>query len=81
MPKCPGQDPRNWTPDDIFEMICPYCGNQLEMWKDDPKRVCPGCNMEVRNPRIDTGCAKWCKFADQCLGKEVEEADEKDNSD
>jgi hypothetical protein len=26
--------------------------------------------MEVQNPRVDFGCAKWCKFAEQCLGEE-----------
>ncbi len=33
-------------------------------------RVCSGCKKEVRNPRMDLGCAKWCREANKCLGKE-----------
>ena len=73
MPRCPGQDMRYWIPDDIFYVCCPYCNNEIEFWKDEPFRLCRSCQKEVRNPRIDLGCAKWCKFADQCLGKSVNE--------
>ena len=24
--------------------------------------------MEVRNPKVDFGCAEWCKFAEECIG-------------
>ncbi len=71
--RCPGQDMRNWTPKDIFDVACPYCGEEIEFWKDEPTRICPGCGVGVRNPRIDLGCAKWCQFAAECLGKNVEE--------
>ena len=27
-----------------------------------------GCGEQVWNPKIDLGCAKWCQYADQCLG-------------
>lgn len=69
-PRCPGQDMRYWKPDDIFYVVCPHCSEKIEFWKDEPMRVCKNCSQEVRNPRIDLGCAKWCKFADQCLGSE-----------
>lgn len=69
MPRCPGQDMRYWKPEDIFEVACFNCGVQIEFWKDEPFRVCKSCSKEVRNPRIDLGCAKWCKYADECLGK------------
>ena len=68
-PRCPGQDRRFWTPKDIFDIFCPHCGWEVEFFKDDPVRVCPGCGRDVRNPRIDLGCAKWCKFADECLAR------------
>ena len=74
-PHCPGQDTRFWKPGDIFNILCPYCKNAIEFWKDDPARPCPKCKKEVRNPRIDLGCAKWCKFADKCLGIEVNPAE------
>ena len=72
MIRCPGQDPTRSKPKDIFEILCPACSYKLEFWKDEPVRDCPSCGREVRNPRIDLGCAKWCKFADKCLGVEVE---------
>lgn len=73
MPRCPGLDPSRFKPDDVFELICPSCGNSVEFWKDESKRKCKKCGQDVRNPRLDLGCAKWCKFAAQCLGKEVDD--------
>jgi hypothetical protein len=68
-PRCPGQDTRFWKPEDIFTLNCPHCGNEIEFFKDEPFLGCRKCGKEVKNPRIDLGCAKWCKFADQCLGR------------
>ena len=73
MPRCPGQDMRYWTAKDIFDVSCPYCDNSIEFWKDEPFRLCRVCRKEVRNPRIDLGCAKWCRFGDQCLGRSAVE--------
>jgi hypothetical protein len=61
---------RNWKPEDIFEVACPSCGAEIEFWKDEPFRSCAACSLEVKNPRVDFGCAKWCKFAEECLGTE-----------
>lgn len=66
--RCPGQDIRFWKAKDIFEVQCSYCGQKIEFWKDDPFRSCPGCGERVSNPRIDLSCAKWCKYAEECLG-------------
>jgi len=66
--KCPGQDSRNWTPGDIFEMTCPRCGKPVEFFKDEPIRRCRNCKHRFVNPKMDFGCASYCKFADQCLG-------------
>jgi hypothetical protein len=71
-PKCPGQDQRYWTPEDIFDVGCPYCGREIEFWKDEPFRLCRGCDREVRNPRFDLACADWCASADGCLGHGLE---------
>ncbi len=68
-PRCPGQDMRFWKPEDIFTLKCPHCGNEMEFWKDEPFLLCRKCRNEIKNPRIDLGCSKWCKFADQCLGR------------
>jgi len=61
-------DIRFWKLKDIFELQCPYCGEEIEFWKDDPLRNCPGCGQAVSNPHIDLGCAKWCQYAEECLG-------------
>jgi len=66
--KCPGQDQRYWKPEDIFNVLCPYCKAEIEFWKDEPVQPCPNCKKEVRNPRIDLGCAEWCKYAKDCIG-------------
>lgn len=66
--KCPGQDTRFWTDEDIFESPCPSCGEPVEFWKDDPRRRCISCGKEARNPKFDMGCAKWCRYAEECLG-------------
>ena len=68
MPRCPGQDQRFWKPDDIFEINCPNCHTPTEFWKDEPQVKCPNCHTQITNPKLDLGCAKWCKYAKQCLG-------------
>ena len=68
MDRCPGQDKRFWKPTDIAESPCPSCGAAVEFWKDDVRRRCPACGAMVPNPGLDTGCAAWCRYADQCLG-------------
>jgi hypothetical protein len=69
MLKCPGQDQRFWDPEDIFESKCPSCGDLVEFWKDEPQVKCPKCKTLISNPRLDLGCAEWCKFAKECLGQ------------
>lgn len=68
MPKCPGQDQRYWKPGDIFDINCPQCAAPIEFWKDDPKLKCPKCKKLIANPKLDLGCAEWCKYAKECLG-------------
>jgi len=71
MVRCPGQDQRFWKPEDIFEVQCPGCGRKIEFFKDEPKLKCQECGQIVVNPKIDLGCAEWCKYAEQCLGVSV----------
>jgi len=65
---CPGQDRRFWRSEDVFDAPCPNCGMILEFWKTEPRRRCCGCGKNVLNPKLDLGCAKWCKHASDCLG-------------
>lgn len=65
--RCPGQDLRYWKPEDIFTVPCPYCGGEIEFWKDEPVRRCSSCGRDMLNPKQDFGCAKWCEHATECL--------------
>lgn len=69
MPRCPGQDQRFWKPEDIFEVECPACRKSVEFWKDEPQVKCPHCKQIIANPKLDLGCAKWCQYAEECLGQ------------
>jgi HD superfamily phosphohydrolase YqeK len=67
--KCPGQDSRYWKPGDIYEAPCPGCDRPVEFFKDESTRRCKNCGHKMVNPRMDFGCAAYCKFAEQCLGE------------
>jgi len=66
--KCPGQDMRYWTADDVHEEECPNCGEIIEFFKTDIRLRCRNCKTRVANPRFDMGCAEWCAHAEMCLG-------------
>ncbi|RMD52564.1 MAG: HD domain-containing protein [Nitrospirae bacterium] len=68
MRRCPGQDKRFWQIDSIFNVKCPKCGYEIEFFKDDTSRICRKCGAQVLNPKMDFGCASYCKYAQQCLG-------------
>ncbi len=79
MQKCPGQDTRNWTPDDVSEVECAGCGHMLEFFKTEGVRRCPQCGLKVINPAVSLGCAQWCDYAKECLGfdpKQLQAEDE-----
>jgi hypothetical protein len=67
--RCPGQNQQFWTPDDISFVQCAHCGTEIEFWKDEPTRPCPGCGRESRNPGLNLACAAWCRSAAECLGQ------------
>lgn len=69
--KCPGQDMRFWTAEDIHEEKCPNCNELIEFWKTDIRVRCRKCKTRVVNPRFNLGCAQWCSYAEQCLGSGV----------
>ncbi len=66
--KCPGQDMRYWTAEDVYEEKCPQCGEMIEFFKTDIRLRCRNCKTRVANPRFNMGCAQWCAYAEQCLG-------------
>ncbi len=66
--KCPGQDSRYWSGEDVFEAKCPNCGHLVEFFKDDSQQRCRQCGQRMLNPKMDFGCASYCPHAEQCLG-------------
>ena len=72
--RCPGQDTRFWTHEDVTELDCDHCGRSIEFFKDDGVRRCPGCGRRVLNPKVSVGCAQWCAHARECLGYDPKEA-------
>jgi len=71
--KCPGQDMQYWDAEAIFDVNCPECGQAVEFYKDDTTRTCRGCGHRFVNPKMDFGCAAYCKYAEQCIGTLPEE--------
>ena len=78
VPRCPGQDTRTWELGDIFEIPCPACGEDVELFKDDPSRPCSACGVRVKNPRVHEGCAQWCAHAGGCVTEAETPADRGD---
>jgi hypothetical protein len=69
--KCPGQDSRFWGPEAIFEAVCPNCGGAVEFFRDESSARCRKCGAKIPNPKMEFGCAAYCRFAAQCLGTEM----------
>jgi putative nucleotidyltransferase with HDIG domain len=69
MIRCPGQDTSFWDFRAVYEVKCPKCGNNVEFFKDEPVRSCKKCGYEFVNPKMDFGCAAYCKYAEKCLGE------------
>ena len=66
--RCPGQDWSYWTGEVAFEAPCPKCNAAVEFFKDETSGRCPKCGHRFRNPKVSFDCAKWCSFAEECLG-------------
>lgn len=65
--KCPGQDTRKIKAEDI---PCPVCGYEAEIFSDETKVRCSRCKNYICRKNIPN-CALWCKFAQECIGKET----------
>ncbi len=66
--RCPGQDTGFWDFNAIYDVKCPKCGYSVEFFKDEPTRICKKCDYEFVNPKMNFGCAAYCRYAEQCLG-------------
>lgn len=66
VPRCPGNDMRNITADDV---VCPSCHARVELFSDERGRRCPECGARVDRDAVPS-CATWCAAAAECLGAE-----------
>ncbi|MBN1660660.1 MAG: hypothetical protein JXA93_19850 [Anaerolineae bacterium] len=67
---CPGAIAfREARPEDID---CPHCGEEMEIWSDEPVARCSHCGLYVSKER-GASCIDWCKAAAECIGLEAYE--------
>ncbi|GBE55132.1 MAG TPA: hypothetical protein ENH28_03525 [Euryarchaeota archaeon] len=50
-------------------VICPKCKSEVEIWSDEAEAKCEECGTIVKKTR-DNLCINWCKYAEECIGKE-----------
>ncbi len=63
---CPGS--ANHRTPTLSIRNCPECGSEVEIFSNDIKVTCDNCGFVVHNNIVS--CAKWCKYAKECLGEE-----------
>ena len=49
---------------------CPTCSEELEIWTDEVKVICPHCKTVVARRQVQS-CLDWCKFGKECVGEEL----------
>ena len=65
-PHCPGA--ANIRTPELVLKQCPTCGESIEIFSDETVARCSRCGTEIfRNLE---SCARWCRYAEECLGKE-----------
>lgn len=46
---------------------CPRCQSEVEIWSDEYRARCVGCNVWVYRKQGPT-CLDWCPEAERCVG-------------
>ena len=49
---------------------CASCGEEIEIWTDEIKAVCPKCKNTVMREQ-GASCLDWCKYAKECVGEDI----------
>ena len=65
--KCPGQFNKNIA---AKNLKCARCGYEIEIFSDEIKVKCPKCQHIYYREVLPT-CIDWCKYAKDCVGREV----------
>ena len=50
MNRCPREEQNLTKADQIFEVECKACGDEVEFFADDNKKKCPKCGLVLDNP-------------------------------
>jgi len=66
--KCPGSHGFIQPKPELFK--CPHCGEEVEIWTDEIKAVCPNCKRAVMK-NSENSCLDWCKYAKECVGEKI----------
>jgi DNA-directed RNA polymerase subunit RPC12/RpoP len=67
--RCPGSVA--FTQPKIELARCPHCGSDAaEVWSDEAEGRCPACGGKVVRTASQS-CVDWCKYAEECLGRET----------
>jgi len=66
--QCPGA--KNFTRPKPEIIKCPFCSEEIEIWTDEIKAVCPKCKKTVSRKQ-DLSCVEWCKYAKDCVGEQI----------
>jgi len=51
---------------------CVHCGQEMEIWSDEPLARCPSCGLWTSKER-GASCIDWCRSAVECIGLEAYE--------
>lgn len=63
MDKCPGSEKRFLKSEEI---VCPDCGNSLEIFSDEAKVWCPDCKKFICRKGKTPECFDWCPYVERC---------------
>jgi len=61
--KCPGTS--SVSRPDLLLIVCPKCGEEVEVFSDEEKVVCDSCSTIVTREKTPS-CFDWCSYAEEC---------------
>jgi HD superfamily phosphohydrolase YqeK/predicted RNA-binding Zn-ribbon protein involved in translation (DUF1610 family) len=64
--KCPGSQGVRQPKPEIIN--CPSCGEEVEIWTDEIKAICPNCKKGVLRQEAPS-CLDWCRYGKECVGE------------
>jgi len=66
--KCPGSKGFRQPRPEIIK--CPSCGEEVEIWTDEIRAICPKCKRVVMRQE-GPSCLDWCRYAKECVGEKT----------